>query len=144
MTTSIPPLSVLKKRAQQLRERAAAEGETISHSKALERVAHTLGQRNWNTLRALAGNGEPAPPATLGAKISGRYLGRAFTGKVLGVTALRHQQAYRVTIHFDEPVDVVAFDSFSAFRQRVTSNVTADGVTVQKTSNGQPVMVLDL
>jgi hypothetical protein len=144
MTQPIPSLPVLKRRAQQLRERLALEGETISHGKALERVAHMLGHRNWNTLRAMAGNGEPGPPATLGARVSGRYLGQPFTGTVLGVQSLQHQRSHRVTIHFDEPVDVVEFDSFSAFRQRVTSSLNAEGRTANKTSNGRPIMELDL
>ena len=49
----------------------------------------------------------------------------------------------RTTLHFDEPVDVVSVESFSSFRQRVTCTLTPDGRTPQKTSNGEPQLVLD-
>jgi len=48
----------------------------------------------------------------------------------------------RITIVFDEPVDVVSFDSFSAFRQRVTVTLGNDGKTAEKTSDGVPHMQL--
>ena len=43
----------------------------------------------------------------------------------------------------DDPVDVVTFDSFSAFRQRVTATIDEHGVSPSKTSNGRPHMVLN-
>ncbi|MEN8685342.1 glyoxalase superfamily protein, partial [Marivita sp.] len=42
----------------------------------------------------------------------------------------------------DEPVDVVHFDSFSNFRKRVQCVVGPSGTTKEKTSNGQPHVVL--
>lgn len=50
---------------------------------------------------------------------------------------------YRLTMKFDEPVDVVTFESFSAFRQRVTATVDETGRTIEKTSNGLPQLELD-
>ncbi len=44
---------------------------------------------------------------------------------------------------FDEPVDVVTFESFSAFRQRVTATVDETGRTIEKTSNGRPQLELE-
>lgn len=41
-----------KAMARSLREALAAKGLTISNSEALELVARTLGQRDWNTLAA--------------------------------------------------------------------------------------------
>ena len=49
----------------------------------------------------------------------------------------------RVTIRFDEPVDVVTFDSFSSFRQRVSCTLNEDFTTTERTSNGQPNMRLE-
>ena len=49
----------------------------------------------------------------------------------------------RVTIRFDEPVDVVTFDSFSSFRQRVSCTLNKDFTTTERTSNGQPNMRLE-
>ena len=48
-----------------------------------------------------------------------------------------------MTLHFDEPVDVVTFDSFSAFRQRVNCTVDETGRTAETTSNGRPHLELE-
>ena len=45
---------------------------------------------------------------------------------------------YRLTLDLDEPVDVVTFDSFSAFRKRVHCTIDETGRTIEKTSNGRP------
>jgi hypothetical protein len=49
-----------------------------------------------------------------------------------------------VTICFDSPVDVVRFDSFSNFRQRIEATVGPDGCSPRRTSDGQPQLVLVL
>ena len=49
----------------------------------------------------------------------------------------------RMTLNFDEPVDVVTFDSFSAFRQRVNCTVDETGRTAAKTSDGRPHLELE-
>jgi hypothetical protein len=51
---------------------------------------------------------------------------------------------HKLTIHFDEPVDVVTFESFSAFRQRVSAQIDENGVSPRRTSNGLPQLVLDI
>ena len=48
----------------------------------------------------------------------------------------------RLTLKFDEPVDVVTFDSFSAFRHRVNCVVDETGRSREKTSDGRPHMEL--
>jgi len=58
--------------------------------------------------------------------------------------ALSKSGRYRASIQFDTPVDVVAFDSFSAFRRRVTVTVDATGATAEKTSDGRPHLQLAL
>ena len=75
--------------------------------------------------------------------MSGTYLKQRFTGRVLATAILPGESHYRITIHFDEPVDVVTFDSFSAFRQRVTATVDAYGISPDRTSDGEPHMRLD-
>ena len=49
---------------------------------------------------------------------------------------------YEIVLHFDEPVDVVEFDSFSGLRQRVQGLISEDGVSWQKTSDGVPHLVV--
>ena len=49
-----------------------------------------------------------------------------------------------MTLHFDEPVDVVTFDSFSNFRTRVSKVVGPDGRSFDVTSDGVPHLVIDL
>jgi len=139
----LPALDALKAQARRLRKSLEAEGNFISHSEALELVAHQYGMRDWNTLHAAAGN-RPAEPLALGAKVSGTYLGQAFTAQVIGLTRLNDGARYRLTLDLDEPVDVVTFESFSAWRKRVNGTVGRDGRSMSRTSDGQPHLALNL
>ncbi len=143
-SSTLPNLDALKDQAKRLRTSLGADGTAITHAKSLELVARQQGFRDWNTLHAAAGNGPPARPALApGLKVSGHYLGQAFTGEILAVQVLTSAHGrQRITVHFDEPVDVVTFDSFSAFRQRVSCTVDENGRTPEKTSNGRPQMEL--
>ncbi|MCA1441361.1 hypothetical protein I6F07_14275 [Ensifer sp. IC4062] len=141
---TLPALDALKDQARRLRSRLASEGEAISHSRSLELVAAQYGYRDWNTLHAAAGNRLPFNPWMPGSRVKGHYLGQAFEAEVLSVQALSAQPGrYRLTFKFDEPVDVVTFESFSAFRQRVTATIDETGRTVEKTSNGRPHLELE-
>jgi hypothetical protein len=143
-TTPLPSLDALKDQAKRLRARFALENETVSHSRALELVAAQYGYRDWNTLHAAVGNRPPLNPWMLGSRVRGHYLGQPFDADVLGVQAVGSQPGrYRLTLHFDEPVDVVTFESFSAFRQRVHCTIDGTGRTVEKTSNGRPHLELE-
>lgn len=141
-TSQLPSLDSLKEQAKRLRETLSRQGNAINHAKALELIAGQHGYRDWNTLHAALGNAPPKVPS-LGDRVRGRYLGQAFTGQVIAIQTLTsaHGQ-YRITFDFDEPVDVVSFESFSAFRKRVTCTIGEDGRTIAKTSNGLPHMVL--
>lgn len=143
MTTDLPAVSGLKQQAKRLRTSLAEDGDFISHSESLELIARQYGFRDWNTIHAAAGNGPPTDPLVLGAKIRGRYLGQTFSGEIIAIQSLTADYK-RLTVHFDEAVDVVTFDSFSAFRQRVSTRVNKHGVSVEKTSDGVPQMVIDL
>jgi len=145
MTTTYPSIDELKVQARRLRQAMAERGDDMSHSAALELIAKQHGLRDWNTLSALAAkpNDRPDAPFAVDAAVRGRYLNQAFTGKVLALSA-KSGGLYKITIHFDEPVDVVAFESFSAFRQRINAQVDADGISPRKTSNGVPHLVLDI
>lgn len=135
----LPTLETLKAQAKRLRAGLAEDGDFISHSESLELVARQYGYRNWNTLYAAIGNRPPRSAPQVGAHVTGHYLGQPFTGEIIGVDVLPAGR-YRVTIDFDEPVDVVTFESFSAFRKRVTAIVDEDGVSPARTSNGRPQM----
>lgn len=130
---------VLKAQAKRLRKALAESGTDISHSKALELVAQSVGARDWNTVAT-----KPRPNTPnwqVGQTVSGRYLGHAFTGRVHAVSA-RSRGWHGITIDFDTPVDVVASAHFTSLRRRVSAMVGADGMTVEKTSNGQPHLQL--
>jgi hypothetical protein len=77
---------------------------------------------------------EPPFRIQVGDTVSGAYLKQPFTAQVLAVREIGGGSHYEVTLHFDEPVDVVTFDSFSAFRQRVNVTVDDTGVSPAKTS----------
>ena len=140
----LPTIDALKSQARRLRSTLEGEGTKVSHSKSLELLARQLGYRDWNTLHAAAGNRPPANPFPLGARVRGHYLGQPFVGEVIAVASRRADERYRITLQFDEPVDVVTFDSFSAFRRRVTCTLDRSGRTAEKTSDGRPHMELAL
>ncbi len=133
----------LKQQAKRLRSSLEADGVVVTHSQSLELLARQLGHRDWNTAHAAAGNTKPACPVGLGQTVEGRYLSRNFKGEVIGIKAIAPSR-FRVTFNFDEPVDVVTFDSFSAFRKRVTCTIDGRGKTTEKTSDGLPHMELRL
>ncbi|MEF0939369.1 glyoxalase superfamily protein [Rhizobium sp. BR 362] len=145
MTTIYPSIDELKAQAKRLRQAMAERSGDMAHSAALELVAKQYGLRDWNTLSALAAkpNAVPAAPIAVGTAVRGRYLNQPFTGKVL---ALSEQSGglQGITIHFDSPVDVVTFESFSAFRQRINAQIDANGISPRKSSDGVPHLVLDI
>lgn len=131
----------LKAEARALKQERADKNKTISHSQALELVAKSHGFKDWNTASALLAE-TMVCPVQIGERVSGEYLKQPFVGTVLGTQALHGGTLFRCNIHFDEPVDVVTFDSFSAFRQRVLCRVDAKGISPDKTGDGQPHMRL--
>lgn len=140
----VPAIDELKSQAKGLRRSLEREGQAVTHGRALELVAHQYGYDDWNTIYAAAGNQPAGSPVSIGERVSGQYLGQPFNGQVIGVQMLGAQQRYRVTLRFDEPVDVVTFDSFSAFRRQVSCVIDRHGVTAEKTSNGNPHLRLTL
>lgn len=146
MSMATLTIDELKSQARRLRDAMAGGGTPVSHSAALELVAKSHGARDWNTISALAARSDnaAAAPVAVGAIVSGEYLGQRFRGKVLSLSRLSQSSYYAITLHFDEAVDVVTFDSFSAYRRRVTATIDANGVSPRHTSNGRPHLVLDL
>ena len=139
----LPSLEVLKDQAKRLRDTLSRQGTVVNHSRALELIAGQYGFRDWNTLMGAIGNRPPVRSYSIGEQVIGHYLGQMFTGTIIAVQTLTSAHGrYRVTFDFDEPVDVITFESWSAFRKRVTCTLDEEGRTVEKTSNGQPHMVL--
>lgn len=138
-TTTIPTRDALKAQAKRLRADLALRGQSITHAQALETIAHQWGARDWNTLVAQAAGHHPgyAP----GQRVRGTYLGHPFTGQI---KAARQAASgyWSLTLRFDEAIDVVTSDKFSSFRRQVNTTVNAEGRSPQKTSDGQPHVVL--
>ena len=134
MKTHIYTRVQAKARARELK---AQSDTNLSYAAALEQVAHDMGFRDWNTASARLAN-EPEACWQIGERVSGAYLKHAFRGRVHAVRELHDGAGYELTLHFDEPVDVVEWESFSAFRQRVTAYVSPEGVSWTKTSDGVP------
>lgn len=141
-TSALPrTIAEAKQRARMMRKTLFARDIRISYGQALERVAAELGYRDWNTAVARLSN-EPPFHIQVGDAVSGTYLKQAFTGTVLAVREIGGGSHFEVTLHFEEPVDVVSFDSFSAFRQRVKATVDDKGVSPAKTGDGEPQMII--
>ena len=141
MTESITTRDQAKARARAIRAEAALGNCPISHAAALERVAAELGAVDWNTLSAQLPDA-PDIPLQVGDRVEGRYLNHAFEGSVRTTRSIGDGDAFEVTIDFDQPIDVVAFDSFSALRRRVTARISPSGVSFAKTSDGVPHLVV--
>jgi hypothetical protein len=141
MTPQIPSPDGLKAQAKRLRDAMAQSGTALSHSAALEAVARQHGFRDWNTAQAAARQQRPGPRWQIGQAVHGRYLGHAFTGHVKAATE-NSGGYWRLTLIFDEPVDVVTSKLFSSFRRQVNCLINAQGVTHERTSDGTPHMVL--
>lgn len=138
-TSNIPSRDILKSQAKRLRSDLAARGQTLSHAAALETIAHQWGARDWNTLSALAADGNSGWGP--GQRVWGRYLGHPFAGEVKAA----RQSAngfWSLTLRFDEAIDVVASELFSSLRRQVNTTVNPDGHSPQKTSDGQPHVIL--
>ncbi|WP_424985621.1 glyoxalase superfamily protein [Microbulbifer sp. S227A] len=142
MSTLNMSLDDLKSQARALRQALSATGHAVSHSQSLELLARQLGHRDWNTLHALTGNAPPSP-YQLGQKVKGAYLGQRFSGEIIGLREMADGARYHLTLRFDAPVDVIRFESMSNLRSQINAVVDRKGVTVEKTSDGQPHLVLD-
>lgn len=129
-----------KNQAKRLRVDLEQSGTQITHSRALELLAHQHGYKDWNTFQAALGNG--SNPLQIGQMVRGQYLGQSFEGTLIGLQILAGSR-FRVTLDLTEPVDVVRFDSFSSFRKRINATVDTDGKSFEKTSDGQPQLVLE-
>ena len=145
----LPSPDALKHQARRLRQELDKSGTKISHAKALELVAHQLGYRDWNTLSAASAASAAEAvrrhnqtQVQIGDRVAGTYLGQAFNGEVLAVQRMGGGHV-RVTLHFDSPVDVVRFDSYSAFRQRVSCTLDEELTAPARTSDGRPHMRIE-
>lgn len=136
-----PSAQTLKSEAKALREERARAGQSISHGAALEAVAKAHGYRDWNTARAVLPDRVVAP-FQIGQRVGGTYLGQPFRGLLIGVQLMSDMQHYKVTVNFDQPVNVTPTFMFEAFRQRVTATVDIHGVTPALRGDGSPQMIL--
>ena len=142
MNTQLPSAARAKEQAQLLRAKMAEDGSPIGHAKSLELVAHQYGLRDWNTLFAAIGNGPPKGWA-IGDQISGTYLSQQFRASVISITMVRPEW-FRLELDLDEAVDVVRSDKFSNWRKRIRGVVGPKGHSVERTSDGQAHLQIDL
>ena len=136
-----PSAQTLKSEAKALREEKGRRGQPISHSAALEEVARSHGYRDWNTARAILPD-RVAVPFQVGARVKGYYLEQPFRGLLIGVQLLSDMQHHKITVLFDEPVNVTPNMMFAATRQRVTATVDVHGISPAVRGSGQPQMRL--
>ncbi len=130
-----------KAQAKALRTALLAQGNAISHAQALELVARQHGARDWNTLHARLALRNAPPELALGDRVRGRYLGQPFTGRVIGLAGpSSHRQ---IEIRFDQPVDVVRFESFSNLRQQIRATIDENGRAHRQTSDGEPQLIVE-
>ncbi|MGI9400993.1 MAG: glyoxalase superfamily protein [Rhizobiaceae bacterium] len=140
----LPSLQAIKLQAKRLRSALAEKGLPISHGRSLEIQANKHGYKNWNAIRAAIGNEEPTSPVAQGQIVNGKYLGQNFKAEVLAIQAYSDTGNFRATFRFDDPVDVVSFDSFSSYRKQVSCFIDRSGKTHEKTSDGNPHLSLNI
>lgn len=130
-----------KAQAKALRAALQAQGNAISHAQALELVARQHGARDWNTLHARLALRNAPPELALGDRVRGRYLGQPFAGRIIGLSGpASHRQ---IEIRFDQPVDVVRFESFSNLRRQIRATIDENGRAHRQTSDGEPQLIVE-
>jgi hypothetical protein len=134
-----PTTHILKSEAKALRDDRAGQGQSMTHSAALEEVAQKHGFRDWNTAKAKLPDRMVAP-FQVGHRVKGLYLEQAFAGQIIGVQMSGNMQSFTVTILFDEPVNVTPTFMFAVQRHRVTATVDEHGFSITQRGNGQPQM----
>ncbi len=137
---TLQSLADAKAQARALRDKLAAEGTPISHSKALELVARQNGARDWNTLHARLSREAPQP-FHVEQRIQGLYLGQRFAGRIVALS--RAGTNFVVSIRFDQPVDSVRFESFANMRRQIRATVGPDGRSPSTTSDGRPHLIIE-
>jgi len=142
MNTQLPSAAQAKEQAKRLRTKMAEDGTSIGHAKSLELVAHQHGFRDWNTMLGAIGNGPPKDWA-VGDKVKGTYLSQPFSAHIISISMMKPGW-FRVELHLEEAVDVVTFDSFSNFRSRIRGVIGPKGHSVERTSDGQAHLQIDL
>jgi len=138
----LPTITKAKDQAKRLRAGLAESGTDLSHAQALELLAHQHGFRDWNTFHAAIGNRPPEDWAP-GGRVTGSYLSQPFVATILSVGRVQPGW-FCLVLDLEEAVDVVAFDSFSNFRKRIRGIVGPQATSRERTSDGQPHLVLDL
>ncbi len=116
---------LLKAQARRLRKALATRDVEVSHAGSLELLAQSHGFRDWNTAVAMTRRNIPTHVADLGIgkRFAGSYLGHAVSGDIRSVNTTPVGGVYRVEVHLDEAVDVVASDRFTGFRQRIGARI---------------------
>jgi hypothetical protein len=137
-----PSARSLKAEARALREERARAGMPLSHSAALEEVAHAHGYRDWNTARAALPD-RVAAPFQVGERVRGTYLSQPYSGMLIGVHMMGDMQHYQVTILFDQPVNVTPNFMFEALRKRVSGTVDIRGISPALRGDGTPQLVIE-
>jgi len=143
-SSSLPSIEAPKGQAKRLRVELENGGPSIDHNRSLELLTRRHGYKAWNTIQAAIGNQPQSRPVALGQRVSGHHLERPHEGDLIGVKKLTAPGRFQVSFDVDEPVDVVTFQSFPSFRKRASCSAGTDGMTVEKTSNEQPRLRLDL
>ncbi len=119
--TLIPSINFLKHRRSGLRADLMNDGVHSGGAQPVRwncwRISMVIA--TGTPLHARAGNQPARSPVAPGDRVAGHYLGQSFDGMVTGVEHTVTAGRYRVSIRFDDPVDVVTFSSFSNLRQRV-------------------------
>jgi hypothetical protein len=134
-----PSIQTLKSEAKALRDERALAGTPLGQGQALEEVARRHGYRDWNTASAALPE-RVNIPLQVGQRVRGTYLSRPFTGLLIGMQLLADMQHYEVTVKFDKPVNVSKFASMVHNRQRVRATIGLDGISLARTSDGEPHM----
>ncbi|OKH88982.1 glyoxalase superfamily protein [Thalassospira sp. TSL5-1] len=137
----------LKAQAKRLRAALANRDVRVSHAGSLELMAQSYGFRDWNTALAMTRRNATSMDVAdlgIGKRFAGSYLGHAVTGKILGLTGTPVAGVYRVEVHLDHPVDVVASKHFTGYRQRIAARINKECEPVLASGQRGPGLSVDL
>lgn len=142
MNTQLPSVTQAKDQAKRLRAKMLKGDKKIGHAQSLELIAHEHGFRDWNCMRVAIGNG-PSKGWAVGDRVTGAYLSQPFSALVISVSNIKPEW-FKLVLQLERAVDVVTSNSFSNYRQRIRGVVGPKGYSVERTSNGEPHLQIDL
>ena len=140
--TQLTQTSRLKAEARRLRTALADQNISIAHPNTLELLAKSKGVRDWNTLSAQQNRTSTPDYPSPGTQVRISYVGQPATARVIGVHLMSRDEAARLTLDLDAPLDVYPHSAVHISRRRLTAVIRPDGTSLRRSADGVPHLTM--